>query len=139
MAEVIKIYTADEYWKHIFTDLGMMVVDSSNIADVNFDDIDIHLPISVVELKNVIFKHFDAQDIITNVFGNYVVLPELQEKIIVCLYKNPDISINELKSNLGFLPDMTTHTVENAIYQLRKKYGHDFILNTKGKYKLGRI
>ena len=66
-------------------------------------------------------------------------LPALQRKIVVLLYKNPDISINELKELLGVLPNVTTHTVENAIYQLRKNYGHDFIINAKGKYKIGHI
>lgn len=139
MDETVKIYTADECWKHIFTDLGMVVVDAPNVADVNFDDIETPNPISVDELKHIVFSHLDNQDIITDVFGRYVVLPNLQQKIIICLYKNPDISMNELKTNLGFLPDMTTHAVENAIYQLRKNYGHDFILNSKGKYKLGHI
>ena len=47
--------------------------------------------------------------------------------------------MRELKENIGFLPDITTHTVENAVYQLRKKYGHDFILNENGKYKIGHL
>ena len=89
--------------------------------------------------KSVIFASLDNRDIIKNVFGQYVVLPALQHKIIVLLYKNPDISINELKELLGVLPNVTTHTVENAIYQLRKKYGHDFIINTKGKYNIGHL
>ena len=139
MASNIKIYATDEYWRHIFTDLGAVIVDSKNIADVVFDNIDVNLPISVSQLKSVIFASLDNHDIIKNVFGQYVVLPALQHKIIVSLYKNPDISINELKELLGVLPDVTTHTVENAIYQLRKKYGHDFIINTKGKYNIGHI
>ena len=139
MASNIKIYATDEYWRHIFTDLGAVVVDSKNIADVVFDNMDVNLPISVPHLKSVIFASLDNRDIIKNVFGQYVVLPALQHKIIVLLYKNPDISINELKELLGVLPNVTTHTVENAIYQLRKKYGHDFIINTKGKYNIGHL
>ncbi len=139
MASNIKIYATDEYWRHIFTDLGAVVVDSKNIADVVFDNMDVKLPISVSQLKSVIFASLDNRDIIKNVFGQYVVLPALQHKIIVLLYKNPDISINELKELLGVLPNVTTHTVENAIYQLRKKYGHDFIINTKGKYNIGHL
>ena len=139
MASNIKIYATDEYWRHIFTDLGAVVVDSKNIADVVFDNMNVNLPISVSHLKSVIFASLDNRDIIKNVFGRYVVLPALQHKIIVLLYKNPDISINELKELLGVLPNVTTHTVENAIYQLRKKYGHDFIINTKGKYNIGHL
>lgn len=139
MAENIKIYATDEYWQHILADLGMTVVDAPNVADVVFDDLDITEPVSIQHLKSVIFDSLDNRDIIKSVFGQYVVLPALQRKIVVLLYKNPDVTINELKKLLGVLPNVTTHTVENAIYQLRKNYGHDFIINIKGKYKIGRI
>ena len=139
MLENIKIYSSDKCWQHIFADLGAIVVDNQNVADVSFDDVVIDAPVSVADLKKIIFDCIDHQDIITDVFGQYVILPNLQRKIIVALYKQPNISIRELKEMLGFLPDITTHTVENAIYQLRKKYGHDFIQNENGKYKIGRL
>ena len=47
--------------------------------------------------------------------------------------------MRELKLAVGLSPDITTHSVENAIYQLRKTFGHDFILNENGGYKIGRI
>lgn len=135
----IKIYTSDKYWNQIFTDLGAVVVDSPNLADVNFDDIKPKSPISVINLKNLLFDQMDNTDIIRDVFGKYIVLPILQHKIVVLLYKNPNISMRDLKNALGLLPDVATHTVENAIYQLRKVYGHDFIQTTDGKYKIGRV
>ena len=112
-------------------DLGACVVDSSDVADVIFDDINFNAPISVDELQNIILSVFNNNDIIRDVFGRDVVLPELQRKIIVALYKNPNIQISELKMAVGLSPDITTHSVENAIYQLRKTYGHDFIINEK--------
>ena len=139
MADNIKIYATDEYWRHIFVDLGATVVDAKNIADVIFDELGVVAPVSVSYLKSIIFNSLGNQEIIKSIFGEYIILPSLQHKIIIALYNNPDISINELKELLGVLPDMTTHTVENAIYQLRKKYGHDFIINTKGKYKIGQL
>ena len=139
MAGNIKIYATNEYWRHIFTDLGATVVDAKNITDVVFDDLGIDTPVSVSQLKSIIFNSLDNQEIIKSIFGKYIILPTLQHKIIITLYNNPDISINELKELLGVLPDVTTHTVENAIYQLRKKYGHDFIINTMGKYRIGHI
>lgn len=139
MAENIKIYASDKHWQHILTDLGAVIVDSPNVADVIFDDVDISAPISIAGLKSIVFQHLDNQDIIREVFGKYIVLPKLQHKIIVALYKNPDITINELKDLLGVLPDIATHTVENAIYQLRKNHGHDLIQNSKGKYRIGHI
>ena len=139
MFENTKIYATDAFWQHILSDLGAAVVDNKKMADVVFDDIDVSLPMSIAHLKSVILNRKDNQDIIQNIFGKYTILPVLQHKIIVTLYKNPDITIAELKELLGVLPNMTTHTVENAIYQLRKIYGHDFIKNVKGKYTIGQL
>lgn len=139
MLKNIKVFTSDKYWNHILTDLGACVVDTPNIADVILDDIKINAPVSVDDLQDIILSKFNNNDIIVDVFGHDVVLPELQRKIIVALYKNPNISINNLKLAVGLSPDVTTHTVENAIYQLRKTYGRDFILNENGGYKIGRI
>ena len=139
MFENVKIYTADEYWKHILTDLCAVVVDDPTAADIMFDTIGVCVPISVLDLQSIIFECVNNTDIIHRVFGKNVYLPILQHKIVVQLYKKPNISMSELKSALGVLPDVTTHVVENAIYQLRKIYGHDFIVNENGKYKIGRI
>ena len=139
MMENTRIYTADKYWRQIFTDLGMVVVDSPNVADVVFDDIDIKKPISIMNLQNIILNQLDNADIVREVFGSDVALSNLQHKLIVILYKKPDITMRELKTALGLSPDITTHSVETAIYQLRKKYGHNVILNTNGKYKIGQL
>ena len=139
MLENVKIFTSDKYWKQIFTDLGAMVVDVKTAADVVFDDIDIPAPISVIDLQNIICDHVNNTDIIHRVFGKYVVLPALQHKIIVMLCKNPNMTMSELKTALGVLPGVATHTVENAIYQLRKVYGRDIIQNLDGKYKVGCV
>ncbi len=139
MMENIRIYTSDKYWNQICNDLGMIIVDSPNVADVVFDELDIDKPISIANLQNIILNCVNNVDIIHDIFGKDVVLSNLQRKLIVLLYKNPNITMRELKSALGVLPDMTTHAVETAIYQLRKTYGHDFIINTNGTYKIGRI
>ena len=139
MLENIKIYTSDKYWKSILFDLGANLVDMPDIADVIFDDIKISAPISVDDLQNLIMNQFNNNDIIINVFGHDVILPELQRKIVVALYKNPNIQMRELKLAVGLSPDITTHSVENAIYQLRKTFGHDFILNENGGYKIGCV
>ncbi len=139
MLSNIKIYTSDKYWNRILTDLGANVVDSADVADVIFDDIEINAPISVDDLQGLILSQFNNNDIISDVFGRDVVLPELQRKIVVALYKNPNIQMRELKLAVGLSPDITTHSVENAIYQLRKTFGHDFILNENGGYKIGRV
>ena len=139
MLENIKVYASDECWKHILADLGATIVDTPNMADVVFDDIDIVTPVSAQELCGLIFSNKNNPEIIRNIFNRDVVLPELQHKIIVSLYKNPNISLRDLKNALGILPNISSHAVETAIYQLRKKYGHDFILNSNGKYKIGHL
>ena len=139
MLDNVKIYTSDAVWRQILSDLGAVIVDSANLADVVFDDIKINAPMSVMELQNIILSNVDNSDIIRRVFGEDVKLSNLQRRLIVLLYKNPDITMRDLKTALGLSPDMTTHAVETAIYQLRKIYGHDIIKNTDGKYKIGRI
>ena len=37
------------------------------------------------------------------------------------------------------MPNMTTHAVDTAIYQLRKNYGKDFIQNKNGVYIIGKL
>ena len=135
----VKIYTSDKYWNHILADLGACLVETPDVADVIFDELSINAPISVDDLQSLVVSQFNNNDIIANVFGRDVVLPALQRKIIVALYKKPNIQMRELKLAVGLSPDITTHSVENAIYQLRKTFGHDFILNEKGGYKIGRI
>ena len=135
----VKIYTSDKYWNHILADLGACLVETPDIADVIFDELPINAPISVDDLQSLVVSQFNNNDIIVNVFGRDVALPALQRKIIVALYKKPNIQMRELKLAVGLSPDITTHSVENAIYQLRKTFGHDFILNEKGGYKIGRI
>lgn len=139
MLKNIKIYTSDKYWNQIFADLGADIAETPNVADIVFDDVDIKTPISAIDLKNVIFDSVNSVDIIKRIFGHNVVLPMLQYKIVVLLYKNPNITMSDLKSALGISPDMTSHVVENAIYQLRKVYGRDIIQNVDGKYKIGCV
>ena len=139
MLENIKVYTADKYWNHILTDLGACIIDSPDVADVMFDDIEMQTPVSVDVLQQNIVAQFNNNDIIRAVFGKDAVLPNLQRKIIVALYNKPNIKMRDLKLAVGLSPDITTHCVENAIYQLRKTFGHDFILNENGGYKIGRI
>ncbi len=137
MLENIKIYASDKYWNQILADLGADMVDNPNVADVVFDDIDIVAPISVPDLRNAIFDCTNNTDVIRRVFGHEVVLPTLQHKIVVLLHKNAGLTMPELKSALGISPGITSHAVENAIYQLRKTYGREFIKNINGKYQIG--
>ena len=112
MLENITIYPSDEYWLRILTDLGANVVKAPENADVIFDDITIYAPISVDDLQRLILTQFNNDDIIRNVVGTDVSLPKLQRKIIVALYKNPDIKISELKKNIFLMMITNTSSFE---------------------------
>ena len=122
MLDNIKIYTSDKCWEHILTDLGANLVNTQDVADVFFDDISINAPVSVDDLQSLILDQFNNNDIIFEIFGHSVVLPELQRKIVVALHRKPGIQMRELKLAVGVMPNVATHSVENAIYQLRKTF-----------------
>ena len=73
------------------------------------------------------------------IFGMSVSLPRIQAQIIVLLHKSGGMTGNELRDALGYAPDTTTHTVDTAIYQLRRTYGRGFIINTNGVYRIGKL
>lgn len=139
MLKDIRIFSADPVWRKILTDLEAVVLDSPDVADVNLDDLNLDFPITTLELKAAILKAIDNTNILKHVFGEQVNLSQLQTQIVVWLYRTGGMSVAELKNVSGFAPNMTTHAVDTAIYQLRKLYGHDFILNKDGKYYLGKL
>ncbi len=139
MLSGIRIYSSDALWRQILGDLNATVLDGPDVADVNLDTLSLKLPISVVELKAAILGATDNSNIICNIFGREIPLPRLQRQIIVLLYKTGGMSIADLKNALGYSPNTTTHTVDTAIYQLRKTYGHNFILNKNGIYSIGQL
>ena len=140
MLDGIVIYSSNPVWRHILSELGATVTDAANVLNINFDDIEPDRPISVSELKALIVQYSDKTKILQSVFGDNV--PQLsitQQNIIVSLAQSNGMTNAELKNALGYMPDVETHTIDTAIYNLRKTYGHDFIKNTNGVYTLGTI
>ena len=135
----VRIYTSDKIWRQILTDLNATVLDAPNVIDIDFDEFRIKKTITPLELKSFILKAMDNSHIIASVFGKDMSLPQLQSQIIACLYKTGGMTVDQLKCALGYSPDASTHTVDTAIYQLRRAYGRDFILNTDGVYSLGKL
>lgn len=135
----IRIYSSDVVWRHILADLNAVVLDAPDTAEVNLDDISLDIPVSALDLKAVILSALDNTKILQDVFGKAVYLPQLQAQIIVWLYKTGGLSLEALKKVLGYMPNMTTHAVDTAIYQLRKNYGKDFIQNKNGVYIIGKL
>ena len=73
------------------------------------------------------------------ILGRDVHLPYIQAQIVILLYKSGGMSAADLRTALGYAPNATTHAVDTAIYQLRKLFGREFIINSNGVYKIGRI
>ena len=139
MLSGIKVFSSDVVWQRIVAELGATVATDSVLCDVNLDALGLKLPVSPARLKSVIIAEMDNTKIIDAIFGYHVSLSDVQAKIVTLLYKTGGMSANDLKIALGYAPDATTHSVETAIYGLRKIYGHDFIKNTNGIFALGRV
>ena len=139
MLNGVRIYASDTIWRQILTDFGATVLDAPNSTDINFDNLNVSDTLSPLELKSVILNANDNAVILRTVFGADVFLPHLQAQIIVALHKSGGMTGNELKNALGYAPDVATHSIDTAIYQLRRTYGRGFIINTNGVYKIGKL
>lgn len=139
MLSGMRIYTSDNYWRQILGDLGATVTDAPGHTDINFDKLDIAVPVAAPELKVLLLGTTDNDDIIHKLLGVDAKLTRLQKMIIASLYKSGGMTAMELKCALGYAPDAVTHTVDTAIYQLRKIYGRRFIKNDGGVYKIGEL
>ncbi len=139
MLKDIRIFSADKIWRKILADFDAVVPDSPDTADINLDDLELVLPVSALNLKTAILEGLDKTEVLQKIFGKPVNLSELQTKIVVWLYKSGEMSAVDLKNVSGYSPDMATHAIDTAIYQLRKIYGRDFIQNKDGKYRLGKL
>ncbi len=139
MLNGISIYATNKVWRKILIDLGATLVDDSKLADLNFDSLEVPDNLTPIELQSIILNTIDTnqREIIKKIFKKPEVLPSLQKSIVVLLYKTGGISASDLKSVMGYSPDIATHTIDTAIYQLRKTYGKDFIKNENGKYFIG--
>ncbi len=135
----IRIYTSDSVWRQIFSDLNATVLDSAFASDADFDKIAPDNIVSPLELKSLILSAIDNTDLLRSIFGRDVSLPRIQAQIVVLLHKNGGLTATQLKVALGYSNDVATHSIDTAIYQLRKKYGHKFIENDRGVYKLGGL
>ena len=135
----IRIFTSDPYWRGILSDLNAVVVEDANLADVDMDSLDLRVPMTPLELKSAIISELDDTRILASVFQSPVSLSPIQRKIIVQLKKSGGMTADELKLALGYARETTTHTVDTAIYGLRKLFGRDFILNEDGIFKIGGI
>lgn len=135
----IRIYSGDAVWRSVLADLNAVVVDAPDIATVIFDELNIPAHCTILELKAAILAAMDNTNIIQSIFGRNVALAPLQRQIIVLLQKSGGMTGAQLRTALGYSPRATTHTVDTAIYQLRKVYGHDLIKNIDGVYTIGRI
>lgn len=139
MLNNIKIYTSDDIWRHILTDLGATVISDMSVDAVNFDSLDVNMPITIIDLHKLLLTVSDEEYIVQQILGDSKHCSRLQMRIIICLYRSHGMTIPQLKNVLGYAADADTHTVDTAIYNLRKIFGHDFIINNHGVYSLGKL
>ena len=139
MLDGIRVYSADSVWRNILRDLGATVIDAPNNTDINIDSLSISMPVTPLELKAALLHSADDSKIIRKIFGENARLSNLHAQIVARLYKSGGMNAGALKTALGYSADATTHTVDTAIYQLRKLYGHDFIVNDNGVYRIGKL
>ena len=135
----IRIFTSDPYWYRILTDFNATMVTDAVLADVNMDLLTFNTPISPLGLKSAIISALDDTEILESVFGRHVSLSPVQRQIVVCLKKSGGMTADDLKLSLGYARETTTHTVDTAIYGLRKLFGRDFIKNENGIFKIGGV
>ena len=135
----IRVFSSDPIWRQILADLNACVLDSPGEMGANLDEMDLETPFSPVGLKASLLSANDISSILNSVFGRPVSLSQIQSQIVSALYSSDGLSASQLKSALGYAADTTTHAVDTAIYQLRKVYGRDFIINQDGVYKLGTV
>lgn len=139
MLSGMRIYTSDNVWRQILCDLGADVTDAATSTDINLDDLDVPKGVSSMQLKKILLDASDDRHIIKKIFSRYVKITRLQAIIVISLYKSGGMTADQLKIAAGYAPDTTTHTVDTAIYQLRRAYGRQFIENNNGVYKLGQL
>lgn len=139
MLNGVRIFTKDKIWRQILADFGATVTDAPAVTDIDFDELAISDVITPLQLKSAILSATDNGHILSGIFGGHVSLPRLQSGIIVLLHKTGGMRYAELRSALGLMPNITSHAIDTAIYQLRQKFGREFILNTDGVYKLGKL
>lgn len=121
------------------TDLNAVLVDDANLADVDLDSLELHVPVSPLEMKAAVISALDDTKVLMSVFGRPVSLSPIQRRIVVRLKKTGGMTADELKLALGYARDTTTHTVDTAIYGLRKLFGRNFIVNENGTFKIGGV
>ncbi len=139
MLSGIRVFSSDSVWQQILADFNATVVQDKMFADVNVDDLRLDLPISPAKLKSCIMAAADCAGVLESIFGHPVSLSRLQSQIVVRLFQSGGMTADELKVALGYAESANTHTVDTAIYGLRKIFGHEFIKNDQGVYKIGRI
>lgn len=140
MLEGIKIYSSDETWLQILSELGADVSLIPNPTYLDFDSLDIKIPATPIVIKTAIQSAIDGNiQLLRDILGRNVQLPYIQAQIVIMLYKSGGMSAADLRKALGYSPNATTHAVDTAIYQLRKTFGRKFIININGVYKIGEL
>ncbi len=123
----IKFWTNDAVWSRILSDLGALRVNEKSSADLIFTQPSKKL--NLVELQSFILENIQKNEnkILERIAGeNYKELTGSMRKLIIDLSRGP------------VAPYTNSHSLDTTVYNLRKIFGRDFIINEDGKYKLGK-
>ena len=140
MLNGIKIFSSDNVWRQILSEFGAEVLYAPDVVGVDFDALEIPQPATAMEIKTAIQNAIDGNiHELHKILGRTVQLPVTQAQIVLLLKKTGGMPASDLRTAMGYSPNATTHTVDTAIYQLRKRFGRNFIINDGGVYKLGGL
>lgn len=139
MLSGIRVFSSDSVWQQILGDIGAVVAASPDVADVNLDTMNLARPIPVADLRVAIMRAAENEHIIKQILGPDAAPSRGLARLVVLLYKSGGMSADDLKDALGYSRDAATHAIDAAVYQLRKLYGRDFIMNENGVYKIGKL
>ena len=140
MLNGFRFWTDDKIWRGIFIDLGAVPA-ARDIADIEKKRTrGTILKTNLLELKASAIAGADMRvaRIIKNACGYDCDLSDAQKKIVLALaHADLGLSVGDLRAALGYAMNADTHAPDTIIYQLRKKFGGDFIKFDNGMYKLG--
>ena len=83
----VRIYSSDTVWRQILRELNADVLETPTKIDLNFEDLNIKHRITPLELKEIIIRSMDNDEILQKIFGYPVHLSRIKSQILIVLYK----------------------------------------------------
>ncbi len=139
MLDKVRIFCSDIFWLGILSDLDAVIVTDKNDG-VDFDKIAPVGAVSMSHLKEIILDEIENEwrKIEHEVFGKKVTVSELQKQILIALYKLDGATMQRLRESIN-TTTISNHALDNAVHELRRTFGREFIRCENGKYFINNI